>query len=75
MPPSHDAAYRHAAEALYSRLLVFRRFAVAASEREDDEVTLQRRELWESADEQALRDFENARHAMTGAVPLPMECA
>lgn len=73
MPANPHATFCKAADGLYQRLRILRRFHDAAVERGDEVLEVQRRELWEPADEQALQEFEAARHALTGAVPLPLE--
>jgi hypothetical protein len=73
MSPSPAASYCKAADGLYHRLRILRRFHEAAAERGEEVLELQRRELWEPADEAALQEFEAARHALIGAVPLPLE--
>ena len=67
---SPEARYRSAADALAERMKVWKKMAMQAAERGDAIISLKRQEFWEEADEAVLAEFEAAKNALTGAVPL-----
>jgi len=70
---SAEKRYQAAAEEMAKRLRIWKRLAQQSREAEREQVVLDVRELWEPSDEAALAEFEAAKAAVVGAVPLPME--
>ncbi len=62
-----------ACEDIANRLRVFKRVALQARERGDEQVELHVAEIWEAGDEAALEAFEKALAELTGQRPLPFQ--
>lgn len=67
---SGDAKMREAAKLMAGRMRLLKKLVVQAREREEQELLLDLREVWEAQDEAALAAYEEALAAITGARPL-----